>query len=49
VYVVGRYRPAGNYFNMLREKVLKGSFNERYCSKYKKPAPPFEMKYFEVM
>ena len=31
-YIVGRYKPAGNYEGSYRENVLKGSFNrEFYC------------------
>ncbi|KAK3735193.1 hypothetical protein QZH41_017944, partial [Actinostola sp. cb2023] len=36
VYVVGRYRTAGNFNNMFKEKVLKGAFDRSYCNNVNK-------------
>ena len=30
-YIVGRYRPAGNWAGQYAENVLKGTFNESTC------------------
>ena len=32
IFVVGRYREAGNFNNQYKTKVLKGSFDRRYCN-----------------
>ena len=32
-YIVGRYRPAGNFQGKFKENVLKGSFEKGMCSK----------------
>ena len=35
-YIVGRYRPAGNYKSQFADNVVKGSFNEGKCSDLEK-------------
>ncbi|EDO40545.1 predicted protein, partial [Nematostella vectensis] len=32
VFVVGRYRPPGNFNNQFKEKVLRGKFDPSYCN-----------------
>ena len=32
IFVVGRYRPLGNFNNQYREQVLEGNFDRSYCN-----------------
>lgn len=34
VYIVGRYRPAGNFMNAIKENVPRGNFKDSYCWKF---------------
>jgi len=36
IYVVGRYKIAGNMMGEFREQVLRGNFNHNYCNNVKK-------------
>ena len=32
IYVVGRYKKAGNMYGQFKDKVLRGNFNQQYCN-----------------